>query len=109
MERTNVEKIWWKKIGGGTLNLLGSVIKPGDKFKAYPYQIPKSFRDVIVPLESIKEGVTPVVEPAPIEYKVQPRGKSKTFFDVVDGNGKVVNEKALSKAIAEKLIEDLAK
>jgi hypothetical protein len=47
-----------------------------------------------------------VVKPV---YTLQPHGKSLFLFDIVDANGKVLNEKSLKKEVAEKLIEDLQK
>ena len=41
-------------------------------------------------------------------YVVKPRG-SGGWYDVVDANGKALNEKALKKDIAEKLVKDLAR
>lgn len=111
MERTidPDASIRWKKIGGGSFQLRKHIIKPGQVFMARPSEIPKNFRDVCIPLEEIK-----VAPPIPIEvkkttYKIVPRGKSRSLYDVVDENGKVLNEKALIKDIAEKLVSDLEK
>jgi hypothetical protein len=54
------------------------------------------------------KSVTPINAVKSV-YEIQPRGKSKSLFDVVDGNGKVLNEAPLAKALAEKLVNDLAK
>lgn len=98
-------------MGGGGLHLNGKVIKPNQVFSARPSQIPKAFRDVCLALDEIK-----VVEPLPIPisvvkttYTVVPRGKSRSLFDVVDGNGKVLNEKVLTRDVAEQLVRDLEK
>lgn len=115
MDRTQNERIRWKKIGGGTLTLLGSVIKQGDIFKAYPWQIPPSFRDTIIPLDALPTESNPIPEPIRPTYTVMPRGKSKSMFDVVDekvlvdGKPKRINEAPLSKELAAKLKEDLEK
>lgn len=122
MERTkNVEvpveeKVRWKKLGGGSLRLGGKIIKPGQVFDAFPSQISKAFRDLVVPTNGRVDWDTakpepklpPVAVTKPV-YELKPRGKSKSLFDVVDGQGKALNEKALTKVIAEKLIEDLLK
>ncbi len=118
MKRTNdvsndTEKvIRWKKVGGGSLRFKGGIIKPGQKFRATESEIPKSFRDSVVPLQELpgtakKPGVPQhkVVEPV---YTVKSRG-SGGWYDVVDAKGKALNEKALKKDIAEKLVKDLAK
>lgn len=105
----------WKKVGGGSLRLGGKIIKPGQIFTALPSEIPTAFRDVVVALDGnvvwdeqkIKE-VIPIKVTKPI-FTMQPHGKSLFLFDVVDGQGKVLNEKSLKKDVAEKLIEDLSK
>jgi hypothetical protein len=123
MERTknvvveNVEraKVKYKKIGGGSLRLGGKIIKPGETFKAYPEDIPVSFRDLVIPVEGGSVSwEKPATPPPPIVFtkpvfELKPRGKSKSQYDVVDGQGKAINEKPLTKAIGEKLIEDLLK
>lgn len=104
------EVIRWKKIGGGAFMFNGRFIKPGQVFSAREDQIPKSFRDVCVPLDALPAPPPPPpLEVTVTEYKVEARGKSKTWFDVVDGLGKVINEKALTKESAEKLAHDLSK
>ena len=117
MERKNFSNdsekvIRWKKIGGGSLRFKGRIIKPGEVFRAAESEIPKSFRDVIIPLQDIpgtkKEPAVPqhkVVEPV---YTLKKRAKGG-LYDVVDAKGKVFNEKALTQEIAEKLVKDLAK
>ena len=119
MESTKV--IRWKKVGGGSLRFKGRIIKPNQKFKASLEQIPVAFRDVVIPLESIPGDVTVPGKPVPeikaveVEYKLKPRGDGPTlkkrgggpWYDVVDPDDEVFNEKALKKDAAEKLIEDL--
>jgi hypothetical protein len=110
MERVeNDGTILWKKIGGGSLRLGGKIIKPGQTFRATVAQIPKGSRDVVVPLEDVREKEAPPLVVTKSVYSLQARGKNELWFDVVDGNGKVLNEKALRKDVAEKLIEDLSK
>ena len=128
MKRTELEpgQSRWKKIGGGslllTINGKKRHIKPGEIFTAQEHEIPGAFRDVIKPLETeivtVKKGTpreAPVVreanvkEPIPpsaLEYEVQARSGGG-YFDVVDKNGKVQNEKALRKDAAEALLESL--
>lgn len=109
MENTIVsdDPIRWKKIGGGPFYYKNRIIKPGQEFTARPSEISKAFRDVIIPLEEVKVEELPPMEVIKGNYSVQPRGKSKTWFDVVDKNGKVINEKALMKDAADKLAHDL--
>lgn len=110
MEREKEEKIRWKKTGGGGFILNGRIIKPGQVFTAYEREIPKSFRDVCVPLDELPSAKPPPpISVKKATYTVKPRGKSKALFDVVDERGKVINEKALAKEIAQRLAEDLSK
>lgn len=109
MERTDLDDgtIMWKKVGGGSFRLNGKIIKPGQSFRAHPDAIPKAFKDLIIPLEKVRVKDEPVIAVAKLVYTLQPRGKSKSLFDVVDKNGKVLNEKALTKEVAQNLIDDL--
>jgi len=105
--------ILWQKTGGGSFRMSRRIIKPGEKFRARPDEIPKGFRDVIIPLEPIPEGTimqgaievtAPGVSP---KYTLKSRGGG--WYDIVDAAGKVMNEpkKPLKKAMAEQLIKDL--
>jgi hypothetical protein len=114
MERTKLvnaqveeSKIRWTKIGGGSLWLLGHIIKPGQVFWAKVSDIPEAFRDQIVPTDGIPEPIKLQVEGKISNYKMQPRGKSTSLWDVVNEAGKILNEKGLVKEKAEKLIQDL--
>ena len=111
----------WKKIGGGSLRFNGHIIKPGQTFQATRDEIPKAFLDTIVPTDFIKgdptsprrkpaqgSTITPIVNAPEVVYTVKARGTGG-WYDVVDSNGKALNEKALKKDIAEKLAHDLLK
>ena len=104
-------KIWWKKVGGGSFKLGKRYIKPGEKFRASEDEIPKGFRDLIIPLEELRgEAVEKKIALSKTEYEIRPRGKSKAYFDVVNKqSGKVINDEGLKKEIAEKLVNDLGK
>jgi hypothetical protein len=113
MERVRItnqnQPIRWKKIGGGGFLFKGRLIKPGQVFTAHPDEVPKAFRDVCIPLDEIPiSPPTPPLEITKSAYEVKPRGESKVWFDVVDSNGKVINEKALKKEAATQLAKDLA-
>ena len=110
----------WKKIGGGTFRTRsGKIVKPNEIFSAYESDIPGSFRDTIIALESTSGEMTrskpPVKkdEPKVEEPKVEDTGEFKLkerstgWFDVVSSDGKPINENALRKNQAEALIEDL--
>ena len=115
MERTkspsnDSEKvIRWKKVGGGSFRLGNRIIKPNERFKATESEIPKSFRDLVIPIQALPSSppVEPIKGVEPV-YTAKPRG-SGGWYDVVDAKGKALNEKALKKEVAEKLVADLAK
>lgn len=119
MERTKPinnpapENIRWKKIGGGSLRLTINgrkrIIKPNEKFRAALNEVPQAFRDVIIPLEDLPGSApAPVIAGIETVYTLKTREKGG-WYDVVDKNGKVLNEKALKKDVADKLIQDLAR
>lgn len=95
------------------------IIKPGEIFRAYANEIPLQFRDVVQPIDAVVEGppaTTDKTSPLPPlpkvvnpVYSMQPRGKSKLLYDIVDANGKRVNEAPMAKAAAEQMIMDLAR
>lgn len=101
-------EIWWRKTGGGTFRLKREgkgikIIKPNQKFKARPSEIPESIRDIIKPLEELpEEKPLPITPPG---YTLKYKGSG--WYDVIDGDGKTMNEKTLRKGDAEKLIESL--
>lgn len=100
--------ITFKKVGGGSLRMQGQIIKPGQTFKAHPDDIPESFRDVIVPLESIKKDdeEEDQYEVAEEEYtmKARPYGG---YYDVFDSQGKMINPKGLRRQAALNLIAEI--
>jgi len=97
-------EIKWNKKGGGTFRMAsGRIVKGNSVFWARPDEIPKSFRDIIVPLTPITTEL--VEEPVDAGYSIQPR--SPGWYDVVDGNGKVLNERALRLDKAGELLEGL--
>ena len=129
MKRTEVQpgQSRWKKTGGGSFHAkIGGktrIIKPGEIFIAREDEIPESFRDTVKPLgtvvqatstetKKVEEVVEEVVKvtasptPSALEYEVRARSGGG-YFDVVDKNGKVQNEKALRKDAAAALLESL--
>jgi len=106
-------KVKFRKIGAGSLRLPNMrYIRSGDVFEAYPDEIPLAFRDVIIPLEPlpvvevVKEEVITKLAEESVEYTLSPRGGG--WFDVVDKEGKPINEKALKEVVAKELIESLS-
>jgi len=112
MERTKVAtqevKPRWKKIGGGSFKFGNRLIKKGEEFSATLDEIPKAFRDTIIQLDGVPATKVPepVLPSIPSVYTLQSRNGS-SWYDVVDNQGKVVNEKAMQKAAAEKLLAEL--
>lgn len=103
----NTGMVRYRKLGGGSLRFRGRIIKPNQVFEAYPGDIPPAFSDVIVPVD--KDSGKPVrskIKPA--EYKLKARD-SGGWFDIVNAKtGKRMNDKALKRSDALKLIEKLA-
>ena len=123
MKRTKAQK--WRLAGGGffyaTINGKKRIIKPGQIFEARSEEIPEGFRDVIFPVSEDKEALIPSpiqpkeepkeVEPIPAEEAPEPKyfieKRAAGYFNVVDVNGKVMNEKALRKDAADELLASL--
>ena len=119
MERTrkvDPEAIEWKKVGGGSFhaNIGGRlrIIKPNERFFSREDEIPKNFKDVVVPMnpkisakkeQEKAEEIT--VANAP-RYSLVHRGGG--WFNVVSEDGKVQNENALKKEAAEELLKKLS-
>lgn len=84
------------------------IIKPGQVFTARLDEIPAAFRDVIKPVDAddVKTITEEKTVPAPeLEYSV--RHKGSAWYDVVNKDGKVLNDKSLRKEQAEELVESL--
>jgi hypothetical protein len=113
----------YKKIGGGSLRIRtggkSRIIKPNEIFKAYPSDISAAFKHLVVEIDEVDKTI---IVPAKAEtiipseeekievvkklYSIKRRGKSM-WYDIVDSNGKVVNDKALRKDNAEELLKAL--
>jgi len=108
MERTAEKKIKWRKTGGGSFRMKNRIIKPNQVFSAFPREIPEAFRDVIIPLSKLPaQEESPALDVVKSEYSIQKRGGSLSWFNVVDGQGKILNDKALRRDAALKLIKEL--
>ena len=111
-------QVRFKKVGGGSLRLHNRIIKPGQIFIANPSDIPKSFRDLVITLdknvkwEEVKSTTPPVpITPAVVTKPVYvvKRREGTQWYDVLDGQGKVLNVKGLKKEVAQNFVEDLLK
>lgn len=106
------DKIQWKKLGGGFLRLPNRIIKPGDIFWASPNEIPKAFRDQVVPLnpEDLKKGESKPAEEIVPEVKVtyfKKKRPDSEEFDIIDAQGKRVNSRPLSEERADTYLKSL--
>jgi len=107
MKREN--KIKFKKIGGGSFKFQGHLIKPNQIFKAYARDIPRAFRDCIIPMEGGTYEETNIVEEIKTDgkpiFKIEPKGRG--WFNIVNADGKVINEKALRDDEAKEMLKEL--
>lgn len=94
----------WKYIGKGSFTMkTGAMIKANQIFNAQEHEIPDAFRDVIILQNGKKKaGENPPDLPKFIKQQV-----SKGWFNVVDENGNILNEKKLREDSAIELIEQL--
>ena len=109
MENNENVQIWWRKIGGGSFRLRGKIIKPNEKFKASSSEIPKAFRNVIIPLEEIPKNSQPskvIVQGKLPTYTLKPKERDG-WFNIVNEQGKAINEKPLKENDAVQLLNDL--
>lgn len=97
--------IRWKKIGNGSFILNNRYIKPGQTFMATVNEIPVAFRDLIVPVEGLPEDQFLTVKKSS-NYKIVEIEGTNTW-NIVDSQGKVLNEKPMVRIEAEKLLNAL--
>jgi len=104
MKRTTEDSInTYRKIGGGVLQFKNRRIKPGQIFKAFAFEIPEAFKDTIILIDGEEDApVTAVKQNAKSEYEVKHR--SAGWYDVINTEGKPINDKALKKEAAESLL-----
>ena len=100
------QKLHWKKVGGGALRLQGQIIKPNQEFWAFAEDIPAAFMDCIVCLDDSKLQELKVAEKkvaeTPEELYTLKKVK-KGWFNVVNAEGKAINEDLLSEEAAKEL------
>ena len=106
MERTKKNKnelIRWKKLGRGSFRMGNKIIKPGQIFSARLMDIPKGCEDIIAPIDKLPAEMKEDIKVVQAVYSVKHR--SGKWFDVVNANGKVLNEKAMTRESALELIK----
>ena len=90
---------------GSQKNEKGSIIKPNQHFWARPSEIPQTFKDVVNPVHALPpEPPLEVVEPG---YDMKPNADNANKWDVVDRQGKIMNEQPLSQGDAVELVNVL--
>ena len=128
-KKVEKQQLQYKKIGGGSARLVLSgrrkIIKPNQRFFAFPEEIPAGFKDTIILLEgqaapaAASKGKQEPVEKV-FKVRVRPKndedpdpgvnkkGKAKKWYNVVNkDNDKVMNPEALTQAEARKLADSL--
>ena len=108
MPRTKVTKtpgheVKWVNHGGPFYFKDGRMVKHGATFAASVQDIPKAFRDVIRPLDAVAIA-EPVIQPVTPGFQLQQRGAT-SFFDILDGSGKRLNEKDLTEQEAKEILD----
>lgn len=116
VEEAVITKLRWRKMGGGSIRIVLSgekrIIKPGEIFLADVAELPKSCLDL---LECVDKGdlkastvVKKEKEPfVPVEYTLTKVKGGKDLWNLVDVEGKSLNETPLSKVSAEELLNAL--
>jgi hypothetical protein len=102
--------IQWRKVGLGTFTFKNRKIKPNQVFTATEDEIPKGFRDVIIPLEEIPSNeliTTKKDSNYTLKVRLDAEGKETAFWDVISKQGKKINEIALSYNDAITLLKAL--
>lgn len=108
----------YKKVGGGSvrtrINGQKKIIKPNETFWAFPHELPKNSKDCIIQLNGVEEKVLKDNEKKQIEANLQKKEYSKVEstrhpgeFNIVDSDGKKLNEKTLSEEEADNLLKEL--
>lgn len=102
-------KIKWRKMGGGSFRMGdGRIIKPNQEFMAHPDEIPKAFRDTVVPVnpEELQDKENPVLDVAEDTFVV--RERTPGWYDIVNlVTGKPINDAALRKKDADNFAKGL--
>lgn len=99
------QTIRWKKVGGSTFILNNRMIKPGQVFHAKVSEIPKAFRDLIIPVDELPVEVDELsLLTGDASYNLKQNGDK---WDILNRQGKKMNEVALSRDEALMLIKQL--
>ena len=100
-------EVKWVNNGGAFYTKSGARVDPGATFFAKPDDVPQAFRDVIKPVDP---GAVEIEEKpkksVPIDFRMKRRGGTQ-FYDIVDGDGKRINEKDLAEQEAKTVLSML--
>lgn len=102
-------RLWW--INRGATFRMGTdkdarIIKPNQKFQADPEEIPKMFRDIIIPVD-VTQAAQAGVQVRQIAYGYRIKERDDHNFDIVDAQGKVINETPMDEEKAKKVLARL--
>jgi hypothetical protein len=96
----------WRKLGGGSFYLGDRKIVTGERFTASESEIPLGFRDVVEEVGG-RAPDSPVIKGKKSEFKLVVSEDGDDLYDIVDLNGKKMNEKPLSVNDAADFKRDL--
>ncbi len=102
-------RIKWRNRGGTFRMGSGKIIKPNQTFMATPEEVPMAFRDFLKPEEPLPtadDDSSPAAPIADAGYRLKKLAGDQ--YNILDGRGKVVNEKPLSKSEAQDVLDQLA-
>ena len=104
----NGGKIQWRKTGRGRLRLVsGELIdRPNQLFWARPDEVSPAFRDTVKPVEGELPPEVPL-EVVSTEYIMKETPVGSGNFEILDGQGKIVNEAPLTAKQAEEMLKSL--
>ena len=106
MERTKSteKRLRWKNTGGNLYLKDKRKILHDEVFLAFAHEVPMAFRTVVKLLEDLNTNKDDI---AAIKARYTLRKRGVAWFDIIDGNGKIINTKAMKKADAEEMIKSL--
>ncbi len=100
--QSSVKQTW--RNTGATFRYNNKIIKPGEVFQEDPANIPQAFRDVLQPIFDGLESVQSpkVMETPKVKFIIIEQAETG-LFDVVNLNGKAINDAGLTFQAAEDL------
>lgn len=103
-------KVHFQKVGRGSMRLKnGKLIKPNQKFWAFEWQVPQGGKDLLIRLDDSPPS-TPLPEETPVkavEAEFTLDALAGGWFNILDADGKKINEKSLRRDEAEEHLKTL--